>query len=145
MQSQSLVIQQRTAKLTAAIEAVAGEVDSADRAQTILAALRKATKEMDAGYRHACASASPTDFISRISAVARHAKKTKASLMLLTQLDYVPITKTRDLILQARGLENIFVTSRNTAKRRYRARLGSRRNSHERAELASARKATQRS
>jgi len=41
--------------------------------------------------RHACASRSPEGFVDRITAVARHAKRTKATLMLLTQLDYLPI------------------------------------------------------
>jgi len=84
---------------------------------------------MDDGYRHACSSASPTEFISRISTVARQAKKTKAALMLLAQLGYAPIASIRELIIEARRLENIFVSSRNTAKRRQPGRLVSVRDS----------------
>ena len=85
-----------------------------------------ACKNMDVGYRHACASASPDEFISRISHVAQHANKTRASLVMLTQLGYVSIDAARDPILEARGLANIFVASRTTAKRRQRDRVGSR-------------------
>ena len=44
--------------------------------------------------------------------------------MLLTQLDYLPLVETRELIFEARGLANIFVASRNTAKRRRKLKLG---------------------
>ena len=75
---------------------------------------------MDAGYRAACASASPEQFVSRMSDAARNAKRTKAALMLLTQLDYTSITDVRNLIIEARALENVFTVSRNAAKRRFR-------------------------
>jgi len=61
--------------------------------------------------------------------VARQAKKTKAALMLLAQLGYAPIASIRELIIEARRLENIFVSSRNTAKRRQPGRLVSVRDS----------------
>ena len=49
------------------------------------------------------------------------------TLMLLTQLDHLPIGETRELMFEARGLANVFVASRNTAKRRKRERLAARR------------------
>ena len=76
------------------------------------------------GYKDVCASSSPEKFISGISAVAIQAKRTRASLQLLLQLNHVTIEAARDLLFEARGLEAIFVASRNTAKRRHRARLG---------------------
>jgi len=92
---------------------------------------------MQTGYRDTCSSSSPEQFISGISAVTRHTKKAKASLVLLVELDHLSIGAARELILEARGLEAIFVASRNTAKRRAHRRMVSRRNPSERAAHAS--------
>jgi hypothetical protein len=44
--------------------------------------------------------------------------------MLLTQFDYLPLVETREPIFEARALANIFVASRDTAKRRPQLKLG---------------------
>jgi len=137
-------LQARTAALLRALESLLPNVGGGERGKKLALKMLKACREMDAGYRHTCASGSPDEFIARISAVATKAKRTKATLMLLTQLSYLPIAETRELIFEARGLENIFVASRNTAKRRHRERLASRRNPSEHADHAIDRKAARR-
>ena len=123
MRTTAVELQARTAALLASLERLAPVVGGAARGRTLALAMVKACAALDNGYRHTCASRSPDEFIQRISAVARHAKRTKATLMLLTQLDYLPIAETRELICEARGLENIFLASRNTAKKHHRTRL----------------------
>jgi hypothetical protein len=83
---------------------------------------------IESGYRDTCASSSPEKFIAGIAAVARNAKKAKTALVLLVQLNLMAIEVVRDLILEARGLEAIFMASKKTAKKRARGRMVSRRN-----------------
>jgi len=116
----SVELQARTAALLRSLEEQLPKVGGEERGRKLALKMLKACREMDAGYRHTCASGSPDEFIRRIAAVASHAKRTKATLMLLTQLAYLPIVETRELIVEARGLENIFIASRDTAKRRHR-------------------------
>src|SRR6188768_579026 len=118
-----LELQTRTSNLSRALEALLPSVGGEERGGKLAVSMIKACKAMDAGYREACASSSPDEFMSRISHVARLAKRTKATLMLLAQLDYLSIESVRELIVEARGLESIFTASRNTAKRR-RAQTG---------------------
>jgi len=118
MPTTALELQTRTANLLRSLEALLPSVGGEERGRKLAGSMVKACSEMDAGYRHACASSTPKEFISRISHVARQAKRTKATLMLLAQLEYLPIASVRELIFEARGLENIFVASRNTSKRR---------------------------
>jgi hypothetical protein len=81
---------------------------------------------MEVGYRDACASSSTEKFIAGISTTARHAKKAKAALVLLVQLNLIAIEVVRDLILEARGLEAIFIASKKTARKRGLGRMVSR-------------------
>jgi len=127
MRTTALELQGRTAALLASLERVAPMVGGGARGRKLALTMINACTGMDSGYRHTCASRSPEEFIERISAVVRHAKRTKATLMLLTQLDYLPIAATRELIFEASGLEHIFVASRNTAKKNHRTRLAARR------------------
>ena len=133
MAAQAIELQQRTARFLRAVEELAPKVSGEKRGQTLLGSLLKSSREVEAGYRHACASATPAQFVSRISVVARNAKKAKASLMLLAQLGYVQIDAAREAIIEARALESIFAASRNTAKRRQSGRPVSRRQPSERA------------
>lgn len=122
MPIQSWELEGRAAKLATAINGLTIAPDAPKRGRKLLSDAVKHSEHMEAGYRHACASASPEEFTKRISEVALHAKRTKALLMLLVQLGYVPVPDIRELIIEARGLENIFVASRNTAKKRQRSR-----------------------
>ena len=126
MRTTALELQARTARLLASLERLVAIVGGAQRGRKLALTMIRSCKDMDVGYRHACASRSSEEFVDRISAVARHAKRTRATLMLVTQLDYLPIAETRELIFEARGLENVFVASRNTAKKNHRKRLAAR-------------------
>jgi hypothetical protein len=81
-----------------------------------------AATAVDGGYRSAVVSKSPEQFIERIGAVARQAKRARIVLLRMVETNYLTIDAARELILEARGLEAIFVASRNTARRRKRAR-----------------------
>ena len=122
MATTAIELQTRTANLLRALEALLPSVRGEQRGDALAVKLVTACRDMEAGYRHACSSSSPDEFVARISHVARNARKTKATLMLLTQLDYLAIAETRDLIIEARALENVFVASSRTAKRRRRQR-----------------------
>ena len=122
MPTSSFEIQARTSSLLRSLKGLLPSIGGGERGRKLVTKMIKACGEMDRGYRHACASSSPAEFTSRISKVASQAKRTKATLMLLAQLDYVPIESVRELIFEARGLENIFKAARNTAKRRQQKR-----------------------
>jgi hypothetical protein len=91
-------------------------------AQRVGRKLRVSSQSMMTGYTDVCAAPSAERFISAISAVAIHAKRARASLQLLLQLNHLTIADARDLMIEARAFEAIFVKSRNTAKRRHRDR-----------------------
>ena len=127
MPTTALELQERTATLLRALERVADLVGGGARGKKLAHTLVRSCKEMDSGYRSACASSTHDEFVSRISRVAHAANRTRMTLMLLTQLDYLPLAATRELMFEARGLANIFVASRNTARRHQRERRPSRR------------------
>jgi hypothetical protein len=69
-------------------------------------------------------------FIEHVSVAARKMRRCVAGLVLLVELDFVPIESTREVIIEARALAGILTASRSTAKRRLRdrhARGGTRR------------------
>lgn len=119
-----LELQDRTRRFAAAIGDLCDRLPADPSAQRTGTKLRASSKAVMVGYKDVCASPSPEKFISGISAVAIQAKRTRASLQLLLQLDHVTIESVRNLLFESRGLEAIFVASRNTAKRRHRARQG---------------------
>jgi hypothetical protein len=126
MPTQAIELERRAAKLATAITALTIAPDAPKRGHRLLADAVRHSEHMEAGYCHACASASPDEFTRRISEVAIHARRTKALLMLLAQLGYIPVPDIRELIIEARGLENILIASRNTAKKRQRSRANPR-------------------
>ena len=92
-------------------------------AQRTAKKLRAAAKAVVAGYKEVCASPSPEKFIAAISVVASQARRARAAVQMLLQLNHVTIEAARDLLLEARALEAIFRRSRETAKKHRRARL----------------------
>lgn len=115
-------LQERLRRALRAIELLP-PVSGGKRGEQLRRALLAAAKQACDGYRDVCVSASPEQFIERISFVARRAKRATATLVLLVQLDYIDIAAVRDLIIEVRALERILTTARNTAKRR-RGRRG---------------------
>lgn len=117
-----LELQERLQRTVVAVESIPA-VGGGKRGDQIRRALLTAAKQACDGYRDVCISATPGQFIERISFVARKAKRTTATLVLLVELDYVDIAQVRELINEVRALERILTTARNTAKRRRRTRL----------------------
>jgi hypothetical protein len=111
-------LQERTRRFAAAVARLSEQVTDDVRTHKVMLTLIAESMAMESGYRVTCASSSPEKFIAGISIVARNAKKTKAAVVLLAELNLIPFELLRDLILEARGLEAIFMASRNTAKRR---------------------------
>jgi four helix bundle protein len=132
MHSRAIELQQRAARFVADVERLLKQIPDAMTARKLATTITTATTAMQTGYREACASSSPEEFIKRIALVTRKAKRVKASLVLLVELDHLNIDGARETILEARALEAIFTASRNTARRRQRGRLVSRRNPSER-------------
>ena len=144
MQSRAKELAARTQRFKDAVSGLASQVRDGPSAPKVFKALVMAASAVATGYKDACASSSPDQFIAAISAVARNAKKAKASLVMLVQLDHISIDVAREVILEAKALEAIFVASRNTAKKRARGRMAPRRNLSERAAEASDGKPTRR-
>lgn len=137
VQSQSTELIARTQRFKDAVSGLASRLTDGPIARKIVKSLGTATNGIAVGYKDACASSSPDEFIARISVVARNAKKAKVDLVMLVQLDYISIDIAREVILEAKALEAIFVASRNTSKKRARGRMTPRRNPSERAVQAS--------
>jgi hypothetical protein len=129
-------LQERTRRFAAAVTRLALQVPDSVRGPRIMRAIVTASKAIESGYRDTCASSSPERFIAGVSTVARNAKKAKTSLVLPVQLDLIAIEAVRELILEARGLEAIFLASKRTAEKRAGGRRVSRRNPSERAAQA---------
>jgi four helix bundle protein len=115
-------LQARTDRFAAAAIELCERLPADASAQRIARKLTASAKAMATGYKDVCASRTPERFIDGMSAVASQAKQAKRNLQLLLQLNHVTIESCRELLFEARGLENIFVASRNTAKKRRRAR-----------------------
>ena len=115
-------LQQRIKGFVTALESLPA-VGGAERGERIRQVLLKAANQTRVGYRDACASGSPDEFIRRISFVVTTAKRAKAALVLLVHLDYVVMERVRDVIIEARAIENILTASRNSGKRRQQRRL----------------------
>jgi four helix bundle protein len=111
-------LQARTERFAAAAIELCERLPADASAQRIAKKLTASATAMATGYTDVCASRTPERFIDGMSAVARQAKQAKQNLQLLLQLNHVTIESCRELLFEARGLENIFVASRNTAKRR---------------------------
>jgi len=78
------------------------------------------TTGLIASYEAASVAGSRDSFIVHMSAAARHAKRARHLLHDLTQTHHVDIEHSRELILEARGIEAILGASRTTARRRHR-------------------------
>ena len=123
MQQRTWELQDRTRRFAAAVDALCDRLPADPSAQRTAKKLRTAAKAVVVGYKDVCASPSPEKFIAGISIVATQAKRARASVQMLLQLNHVTIETARDVLLEARALEAIFRRSRETAKKHRRARL----------------------
>lgn len=113
---QSIELQQRLHGVLRVVESLA--VDGGKRGEQIRRALLAAARQSCDGYRDVCVSASPDQFVERISFATRKAKRTVALLVLLVQLNYIAIEQVRELIIEARALHRILTAARNTSRRK---------------------------
>jgi len=123
MHQRACELQERTRRFHHAVFALCDRLPAEPDAQRVAARLRACCAAVVAGYSDVCASPSPEKFIAAIALVARQAKRAKAHLQMLLQLDHVTIESARDILLEARALEAIFRASSTTARKRQRARL----------------------
>jgi four helix bundle protein len=112
----------RAERFARAIAAICEELPDEPAARKLARRVSVAATAVATGYRAACVSKSPEQFIMSMSAVARHAKRARRMLLALVQDNYLSIEIARELLLEAKGLEAMFAASRNTAKRRRAAR-----------------------
>lgn len=123
MQQRTWELQERTRHFAAGAATLCERLPADPSAQRTGKKLLVASKAVVVGYKDVCASSTPEKFISGISEVAKQAKRARADVQMLLQLNHVTIEACRDLLLEARALEAIFRASRNTAKKRQKARL----------------------
>src|SRR4051794_27096187 len=102
MQQKTWELQDRTRRFAAAGDMLCYRPSADPGAQRIRRKLRAAATAMVAGYKDVCASGSPQKFIAGIAAVARQARRARASLQMLLQLNHVTIEASRDALLEAR-------------------------------------------
>jgi len=120
---------QKTADLIARIRELHTQIQGLGAAMTespasrrLLRRLTAASTAVDAAYQAACVAGSRDRFILHVAAAARHARRERRILQDLTHLHHPSLDATRELILEARGIEAILTASRNTARRRRPAR-----------------------
>jgi len=123
MQQRTWELHERTRRFAAAADALCDRLPADASAQRTAKKLRAAANAVVVGYKDVCASPSPEKFIAGISIVASQAKRARASVQMLLQLNHVTIEAARDVLHEARALEAIFRRSRETAKKHRRARL----------------------
>jgi four helix bundle protein len=116
------VLRERAKRFARTTAAICEELPEDPTARKLGRQVSAAATAVYIGYRAACVSKSPEQFVVNISAVARHAKRVRRMLLALVQANYLAIETARELILEARGLEAIFTASRKTARRRKAAR-----------------------
>ena len=114
MQSRSWEIQERAARFGKNVARLCEQVTVTPSSQRIVRNLTTASAAMQTGYRDTCASSSPERFILGISAVARHAKRATACLVLLLELNHVSIEEARrnlreavELLLESASVDEI--------------------------------------
>ena len=115
-------LRERVGRFAQAVTRICGEWPGDPAAKKQARRVSVASTAVATGYGAACVAKSPEHFIASISAVARHAKRARASLLALVQANHLSIETARELILEAKALESIFTASRNTARRRKTAR-----------------------
>jgi hypothetical protein len=118
MHQKTWELHERVGRFSRAVAGICAKLNDDLAARRVARRVSVEATAVDAGYRAACVSTSPEQFIVHIEAVARHAKRARALLQDMVQARFVSIYQARQLILEAKALEAIFRASRNTARRR---------------------------
>ncbi|HMC77926.1 MAG TPA: hypothetical protein VKH34_12360 [Vicinamibacterales bacterium] len=109
-------------RFSANVEGMCAGIERSTASKRMIRRVTSATTAVVISYAAASEVTRAEDFIPHIAAAARHAKRARHLLQDLVLMDYVAIGNTRDLILEARGLEAILRVARNTARRHRAAR-----------------------
>jgi hypothetical protein len=104
------------------LETLCAGVEPSAAAKRMVRRLSSAATAVDISYQAACKVGRAEDFLPHVSAAARHARRARRLLQDFVQMNYVTIVNAREVILEARALEAILVASRNTVRRRRKAR-----------------------
>ena len=126
MDRRTLALIERIERLRLQSQSLGGALNESASGRRLQRRWSAAATEVDRSYRAASTAGSGDAFILHVSAAARQAKRARQTLQDLTQMGYASIETTRELILEARGIEAILTASRNTAKRRRAAAGGGR-------------------
>jgi hypothetical protein len=121
VQEKTREVQQRALRFAGAVDSLCVDLFQKPATNPLARRLSAAATAVDRIYRDASAAPSRDAFISRMSQVARSAKRARTILQDLVALNEVSIERARDLILEARAFETIFAVSLRTARRRVRA------------------------
>jgi hypothetical protein len=122
MNDKARLLLARIRRFHAELQALCAGIAPSPAAKRMVRRLTSASTSVDISYGAASAVTWADDFLPHIAAAARHAKCARQRLQDLVQMKYVSLEAARDLIHEARGLENILRASRNTARRRRNAR-----------------------
>jgi len=93
-----------------------------DEATTIKWQLQRSGTSVGANYRAVCRHRSDRDFIAKLGLVIEEADESGFWLELLVDAEIVPVKRAEALLREADELTRIFVASRETVRRRVRAR-----------------------
>ena len=112
----------RLVRLVGAVETLGEAVSDSARASVLFHNILEHARAGAEAYTSACAGGSPRLFIEQIGIAVRKLRRAISGLVLLVQLDYLPIEHARDPIIEARELERLLTRTRNAAKRRHAVR-----------------------
>ncbi len=112
----------RLVRLVGAVETLGTSVSDSARAGVLFHEILEHTRVAAEAYGSACAGGSPRHFIEQIAIAVRKLRRTISGLVLLVQLDYLPIEQAREPIIEARGLERLLTKTRDAARRRHAVR-----------------------
>ena len=122
MHEKTAVLIARIKRLREATNALPARTESSASTKKLLRRLRTAAVGLEKSYDAACIAGWGDSFLLHISAAARHAKRVRQILQDLMHLNYSDSAFTRELMFEARGVENILTASKNTLSRRRAAR-----------------------
>jgi four helix bundle protein len=112
----------RTKQYAVAIIRFCRTLPRTEESRAIHRQLLRAGTSIGANYRAVCRARSDAEFIAKLGVTIEEADETGYWLELLVEADIVRGSSTRVLIREADELTRVFVSSRETARRRVRAR-----------------------
>ena len=115
-------LKQRTRQFAVAIIRFRRRLPRTEESRTIGRQLLRAGTAVGAAYRAVCRCKSDPDFIAKLGTSIEEADETGYWLEVLVEAGEVQPTAARDLLREADELTRIFVASRETIRKRVRAK-----------------------